>query len=155
MLEMNKIIEEALYYINNEVTFKEASEYFNISLRTFQLHMQRLLLIDELLYRTFQFTKDKRELEGKKKGGERSKRSANWTPSDAVWIANLMISHDYSFSELSEVTGIARSTIYEMINSEYVSKELKDKIDEILYAHIHNMSTFEYRSRLQESNKRL
>ena len=155
MLEMDKIKEEALYYINNEVTFKEASEYFNISLRTFQLHMKRLLLIDEELHRRVQFTKAKRELEGKKKGGERGKRSTTWTPSDAAWIANLMISHDYSFSELSQMTGIARSTIYEMINSEYISKDLRDKIDDIIYAHTHNMSTFEYESRIQESNRRL
>ena len=40
MTKDKQIIEEAKYYIKNDVTTEEVAMHFGISKRTFQLHMQ-------------------------------------------------------------------------------------------------------------------
>ena len=51
-----------------------------------------------------------------------------------------MIDKALSYKDAEEKFGIPKSTIYELVHSELVSKELRDKLDILAEANIHDIT---------------
>ena len=116
MASNKEILQEAFYYIENNLTIEEASKNLGISKRTLQLHLKKLESISPL---TFALVKDKKlsnERRGRVKGGTLGKRGTTWTEEQALGVAQAMINGGLTYAEAEETLGIPSSTIHEMIH---------------------------------------
>ena len=127
MTNDERILEEADYYLNNDVTIKQASSDLGISKRTLQLHLQKL---ESISPEKAKLVKDKKlasEKQGKIKGGSLGKRGPTWTKEQAMEIAEAMINKQMTNREAESAFGIPKSTIYEMTH-----KGIDDEMTESL-----------------------
>lgn len=129
MASNEQIIKEADYYLSNNVNIDQASENLGISRRTFQLHMKKLEEIHPKKAALVKAKKAGNIKRGNILGGQTSKRSVSYMPSDAANAALEMLEHEESYREASESLGVPKSTLYEMINNKGLTL---DKI-ELLY----------------------
>ena len=126
----DKILEEANYYLNNDVTIKQASSDLGISKRTLQLHFQKLESIDLEKARLVKDKKIANEKQGKIKGGSLGKRGPNWTREQAQQLADAMINNQMTNREAATTFERPKSTIYEMTH-----KGIEDElIESLLYS---------------------
>ena len=58
-------------------------------------------------------------------------------------MANAIITKALSYKDAEEEFKIPKSTIYEVVHSDLVSKELRDKLDILAEANIHDITTEE------------
>lgn len=127
MTNDERILEEADYYLNNDVTIKQASSDLGISRKTFQLHLKKLESIDLEKANLVKEKKLASEKQGKIKGGSLGKRGPNWTKEQAMEIAEAMINQQMTNREAEAAFGIPKSTIYEMTH-----KGIDDEVTESL-----------------------
>lgn len=134
---MNKeqIIIEAKEYINNDLTERETAEKLGISRRTLQLHLKQLGVIDPLLHSLVLKKKESNLKTGRIKGGTIGKITGpTYTKEDANIVANGIIRESYTYEEAAMIYGVPKSTIYEMVHSDFVPEETKMQLD-IVAAH--------------------
>lgn len=134
---MNKeqIIIEAKEYINNDLTERETAEKLGISRRTLQLHLKQLGVIDPLLHSLVLKKKESNLKAGRIKGGTIGKITGpTYTKEDANIVANGIIRESYTYEEAAMIYGVPKSTIYEMVHSDFVPEETKMQLD-IVAAH--------------------
>lgn len=110
------ILEEADYYLNNDVTIEQASADLKISKRTLQLHLKKLESIDPDKFKLVTDKKKNNERQGRIKGGTIGRRGATWSEGQAKNIAAQMIRDQLTYSEAEDKVGIPKSTIYEMVH---------------------------------------
>lgn len=134
------IIYEAKEYVCSDMTVSETANYLGISKRTLQLHMKRLEKIDENLYRMVEEKKAASQQKGRIKGGESGKSHSKYTKDEAEEIAKTMICKALSYKDAEEEFKIPKSTIYEIVHSDLVSKETRDKLDILAEANIHDIT---------------
>ena len=140
-----KIIEEAEYYLNNNVTMEEAANNFGISKKSFQLHMKKL---EQICKSTFNLVQEKKQHnlnQGIIKGGQNGKptRTANnvetkpYTLSEleSIILARKMIIYDWSLRKTEEKTGIPKSTIRENITKDRIGEDLYEEFEIMLESH--------------------
>lgn len=148
MVNKEQIMQEATYYIeNDDVTVEEAAKHFNISKRTFQLHMAKLLDIAPDIAR-LQREKSQRMQEMRRGNYERTAENArkpNWTSEDAVKIAQYMIENNATIRMAGEHFQIPKTTIHEMI-SKGISNDspIRESLDELIDAHNKDKSQNNY-----------
>ena len=134
MIEMIK--KEAEFYLINNYTVGETASRLHICKSTLQKHFQKLASIDPNLYSQIRL----KQLEDAKKsaisGGKRGKRTRSYTPEEASRIADLFISNEYTLDELSNVTGMSRSTLYELLRSKSFSSEKQSQIEYVFQTNI-------------------
>lgn len=116
MASDERILEEADYYLNNDVTIEQASTDLQISKRTLQLHLKKLEIIDPDKFKLVTDKKKNNERQGRIKGGTTGKRSATWTKEEAKAVAIQMIKEQMTYSEAEDKMGTPKSTIYEMVH---------------------------------------
>lgn len=133
---MNKdqIIQEASVYITNDKTIEETAKELNISKRTLQLHLGKLEIINPTLYKLVLAKKESMQKKGKIKGGMTGKAKPSYTREDANRVAEEIIKNGYTYEDASKRLGIPKSTIYEMVHSKFVSKELKNMLEAVAIA---------------------
>lgn len=136
MASNEQIINEAKTFINNDLNVSETSTQLRISKRTFQLHMKALEVIDKGLYKLVQEKTERLQVEGRLKGGSKGKRKPIWTKEKALEIADVVISHELTFEEAEKRFGIPKSTIYEMLNSDYIDADRKNQLKNVVLANI-------------------
>lgn len=134
MTNNQRIIEEANYYIENDVSVEAAAEHFGISRRSFQLHMAKLVEIAPQVAK-LQQEKSLRMQEIRRGRYERTKensRSANWSNEDAERVATFILSTNSTLREASEELKIPKSTIHDML-SKGIPKDspLRKRLDEL------------------------
>ena len=134
---MNEMIKkEAEFYLINNYTVGETASRLHICKSTLQKHFQKLASIDPNLYSQIRL----KQLEDAKKdailGGKRGKRTRSYTPEEANRIADLFISNEYTLDELSNVTGMSRSTLYELLRSKSFSLEKQSQIEYVFQTNI-------------------
>ena len=140
MATNEKIIEQAQYYIENDVTMKEAGEYFGICKKSFQVRMKKLESIAPDVFKLVELKKQGNLASGMVKGGQNGKptivpRSHSITKTQAIQFANYMLENDVTLRELESVFGISKSTIFDNFTSDILGEELKTKIEFLLEAH--------------------
>ena len=128
MASNEQILNEANYYLGNNVNVDQASQALGISRRTFQLHMKKLEEIHPIKAAMVRAKRTGNIKAGNIKGGQISKRGVSYTSEEATKAAFEMIQHDESYREVSTILGIPKSTLYEMINSKGLSP---DKIESL------------------------
>lgn len=143
MIDENIIIHEAEEYVSNNKTMKETANDLHISKRTLQLHFKRLKDIDEKLYQEVINKQEKNQAEGRVKGGHLGKATSKFTSDDAERMAKIMVDKCLSYKDAEEEFGIPKSTIYEILHSDLVSKRTKDMLDILAEANIHDLTTEE------------
>ena len=116
MASDEQILQEADYYLNNDVTVEQASTDLHISKRTFQLHLKKLESIDPDKFKLVTDKKKNNERQGRIKGGTVGKRGATWTKEEAKATAAQMIKEQMTYSEAENKMGTPKSTIYEMVH---------------------------------------
>lgn len=129
---MNKeqIVLEAKEYINNNLTERETAEKLGVSRRTLQLHLKQLYLIDPMLHSLVVKKKESNLKAGRIKGGQIGKiTSPTYTRIDALRIARGIINNSYTYEEAADVYGVPKSTIYEMVHSDYVPEYMQMQLD--------------------------
>ena len=131
-----RIIEEAKYYLE-----------LSISLRTLQLHIQKLPEINNDLYSLVLNKQKAAQIAGRKIGGQKGKRTVSYSYEKAQEIKNLIISHQLTYQEASLCTGISTSTIYDMVHSDFISEDDKLKLDLIATANKKKITVEEYQER--------
>ena len=124
-----RIIDEAKYYLESSKTLKEVAKELSISLRTLQLHIQKLPEINNDLYSLVLNKQKAAQIAGRKIGGQKGKRTVSYSYEKAQEIKNLIISHQLTYQEASLCTGISTSTIYDMVHSDFISEDDKLKLD--------------------------
>ena len=124
-----EIIREAQEYISNDLTEKETAEKLGISRRTLQLHLRKLEDIDPVLYNLVLMKKKSNVIAGRSKGGKLGKVTPTYTKEDANIVANGIINESYTYEEAAAVYGVPKSTIYEMVHSDYVDENTKMQLD--------------------------
>ena len=142
-----RIIEEAKYYLKSDKTLKEVAEELHISLRTLQLHIQKLPEINNDLYSLVLNKQKAAQIAGRKIGGQKGKRTVSYSYEKAQEIKNLIISHQLTYQEASLCTGISTSTIYDMVHSDFISEDDKLKLDLIATANKKKITVEEYQER--------
>lgn len=142
-----RIIAEAKYYLESSKTLKEVAKELQISLRTLQLHIQKLPEINHDLYSLVLNKQKAAQIAGRKIGGQKGKRTVSYSYEKAQEIKNLIISHQLTYQEASLCTGISTSTIYDMVHSTFISEEDKIKLDLIAEANKKKITVEEYRER--------
>ena len=134
-MDNNKIIEEARTYISNDKTVAETAEELGVSRRTLQIHLKQIGVVDPLLYSLVLKKKESNLKTGRVKGGTIGKITApTYTKEEANIVANGIIRESYTYEEAAKVYGIPKSTIYEMVHSDFVSETTKMQLD-IVAAH--------------------
>ena len=128
MASNEQILNEANYYLGNNVNVDQASQALGISRRTFQLHMKKLEEIYPMKAAMVRAKKTGNIKDGNIKGGQISKRGVSYTSEEATKAAVEMLEHNESYREVSTILGIPKSTLYEMINSKGLSP---DKIESL------------------------
>ena len=133
---MNKdqIIKEAQTYLSGDKTIEETAKNLNISKRTLQLHLGKLDIIDPELHKLVLEKKESMQIKGRVKGGTIGKATPSYTKEEAEYVANEMIKNGYTYENASKRLGIPKSTIYEMVHSNFIDKELKDKLEVVAIA---------------------
>lgn len=133
---MNKdqIIQEAQTYLSSDKTIEETAKNLNISKRTLQLHLGKLDIIDPELHKLVLEKKESMQIKGRVKGGTIGKATPSYTKEEAEYVANEMIKNGYTYENASKRLGIPKSTIYEMVHSNFIDKELKDKLEVVAIA---------------------
>lgn len=131
----NEIIKKAaLYYINNDVTLEDAALYVGIkSKKTLNNYFARLCSSkdekDKLLYEKIVIKKYENEQKGKVKGGISGIRKTKYTRDIATNIYNYIVNNCATYRQAAEEFQIPRSTIYEIMHSDLLTDEEKNKID--------------------------
>ena len=133
---MNKdqIIQEAQTYLSGDKTIEETAKNLNISKRTLQLHLGKLDIIDPELHKLVLEKKESMQIKGRVKGGTIGKATPSYTKEEAEYVANEMIKNGYTYEAASKRLCIPKSTIYEMVHSNFIDKELKDKLEVVAIA---------------------
>lgn len=136
MTKDKQIIEEAKYYIKNDVTTEEVAMHFGISKRTFQLHMQKLLDIAPEIAKLQQEKSRQMQMlrRGKYERTAQNTRSASWTKEEAIRIATYMLETNATIRMASEYFQKPKSTVHEIITKGIpkdspLQKELKELIE--------------------------
>ena len=142
-----RIIAEAKYYLESSKTLKEVAKELHISLRTLQLHIQKLPEINNDLYSLVLNKQKAAQIAGRKIGGQKGKRTVSYTYEKAQEIKNLIITHQLTYLEASLCTGISTSTIYDMVHSDFISEDDKLKLDLIATANKKKITVEEYQER--------
>jgi len=124
-----QIIREAQEYISNDLNERETAEKLGISRRTLQLHLKQLENIDHVLYNMVLNKKKSNIIAGRSKGGKLGKNIPTYTKEDANIVANGIIRESYTYEEAAVTYGIPKSTIYEMVHSDFVPEEVKMQLD--------------------------
>lgn len=128
--EERKIEEEAWEYINNDLTERETAEKLGISRRTLQLHLKKLASINQGLHNLVLKKKESNLKTGRIKGGQIGKIiGPTYTREEANIVANGIIRESYTYEEAAMIYGVPKSTIYEMVHSDFVSEETKMQLD--------------------------
>ena len=134
---MNEMIKkEAEFYLNSNYTVGEAASRLHICKSTLQKHFQKLASIDQNLYSQIRLKQLEDVKKGQALGGTIGKRSKSYTTEEANRIADLFISREYTLDELSNVTGIPRTTLYELLRSKSFSLEKQSQIEYVFQTNI-------------------
>ena len=129
-MNREQIIIEAKEYIDNDLTERETAEKLGISRRTLQLHLSKLGEIDPELHKLVLNKKESNLKAGRVKGGQIGKiTSPTYTKEEANIVANGIIRESYTYEEAAMVYGVPKSTIYEMVHSDFVPEETKMQLD--------------------------
>lgn len=136
MASEEQIKEEARIFINNDLTVEETSTQLGISKRTFQLHMSALKVVDNGLYKLVKEKTDKLQIKGRLEGAKKGKRKPNWSKETVFQIADAVIANELTYEEAEKRFGIPKSTIYEMLKSDYIDEDRKTKLDAVVQANI-------------------
>lgn len=132
---------QAQYYIDNNVTMKEAGLHFGICKKTFQLRMKKLESIAPDMYKLVQDKKEGNLVMGMVKGGRNGKpspgssRSHIMTSEEVIALAQYALENDLSLRELETVIGISKSTIFDNFTEDILGKELYSKINKMFESH--------------------
>ena len=139
--ELNKqIIKEAKYYLKHNYTVIETATKLEISKRTLQNHFQKLAEIDPELFDLIRQKQEVNQIEGRKLGGENGKRTRTYSKEEANRIADVLINAECTLDELSELTGIPHTTLYDMLVSDYIDDDKKTKIEAVFQANHRHMT---------------
>lgn len=135
-----EIIKQAQYYIDNDVTMKEAGNHFGICKKTFQVRMKKLESIAPDVFKLVELKKQNNLASGMIKGGQNGKptivpRSHSITKEQTIEIANYMLENDASLRNLEMVFGISKSTIFDNFTEEILGKKLYEEIICLLESH--------------------
>ena len=132
---------QAQYYIDNNVTMKEAGLHFGICKKTFQVRMKKLESIAPDMYKLVQEKKTGNLTLGMVKGGQNGKpspgasRSHIMTSEEVVTLAQYALQNDLSLRELETVIGISKSTIFDNFTEEILGIDLYSKINKMFESH--------------------
>ena len=129
-----QIIQEANAYLSSDKTLEETAKDLNISKKTLQLHLGKLELLDPKLNKLVLSKKESMQKQGRIKGGHNGKATPSYTNEDANIVAEEIVKYGYTYEEASKRLGIPKSTIYEMVHSKFIGKELKDMLDAVAIA---------------------
>lgn len=134
-MDSKKIIDEANMYLNSDITIKELANLLSIDRKTLQIHLNdKLKEIDLELYNLVLNKKESQIKIGRIEGGKIGKRSPSYTKEDALDIAQDIIQLELTYEEANKKYGIPKSTIYEMVHSDFIPLEMKNKLDVVASA---------------------
>ena len=136
MASNEQILEYADYYLENDVTMKEAGEHFGVHKSTFQFNMKKLESIDPVKFKLVQDKKNNNLSVGMVKGGQNGKPSyhpyiprkpKSISDGEIIHIAEKMIEEKLTLREAGEIFGISFTTLYDNLTEERLGKELYQK----------------------------
>ena len=134
MPDIETITIEAMEYINNDLSVEETASKLGVSKRTLQLHFKIIKEINPKLYELIQIKQKRKHQEGVVYGGQIGKVKPRYTKENATAIAETMINDELSYEEASEIFNIPKSTLYEMVHSDYIDRKIKDELDVLAIA---------------------
>ena len=141
------IIKEATFYLENDMTIEETASELGISKSTLQKHIKRLESINSDLYNKIRLMQEERQKQGRIKGGTLGHRTTIWTNEDALRIADIFITGEYTLDELAKITSVSRSTLYEILTSSVIPEEKRNIIEAIFVANKKGISLDELQVR--------
>jgi len=139
-----RYIEEAKVYVENDKTINDTAKDLGISKRTLQLHLAKVKDIDLNLHYLVLAKKTSQIKAGRIKGGTISKATSSYNREDVENIAKAMLRNEMTYTEAETEFGIPKSTIYELMHSSLIDKELRDSLDILAEANKKSMTVQQY-----------
>lgn len=133
-MDNNVIIREAKEYISNDKTLSETAKVLGVSKKTLQLHFKELAVIDSKLSMLVEKKKSKNQVLGRIKGGALGKVTSSYEKEQILVIAKTIIRNELTYEEASLMFDIPKSTIYGLVHSDVVPKDIKDALDVVGYS---------------------
>ena len=138
-----QLLEEANYYLDNEVTMADAATHFKICEKSFQLHMKKLEQIYPDTFKLVEMKKQNNLILGAIKGGkngvptrrENSSRKHSITKEEAIILAEKIINFNWSLRETERFMNIPKSTISDNLSEEILGEELYSELSNVLNKH--------------------
>ena len=139
---MSSLIErEAQFYLDNDYTVGETASRLHICKSTLQKHFQKLSSMNPELYNQVRNKQMKSMEQGRTKGGILGKRTRSYTKEEAYKIAKIFIKNEYTLDELAKVTKIPRTTLHELLKSEFFDSETRTQIELVIQANVRKKTT--------------
>lgn len=138
-----QLLEEANYYLDNEVTMADAANHFKICKKSFQLHMKKLEQIYPDTFKLVEMKKQNNLILGAIKGGkngvptgrENFPKKHSITKEEAIILAEKIINFNWSLRETEHFMNIPKSTISDNLSEEILGKELYSELSNVLNKH--------------------
>ena len=135
MEKKQKVLEVAKFIIEKSATISMTADHFGMSTSSIKKYINNdLKEIDEDIYNKVKLVQKNLEEYGRLAGAKNGKRGPKYTEQEAMKIAKMMIDHGMTIEEVSEYSGIPKSSIYEMVKR-IEDEKIKTALEELFYNH--------------------
>ncbi len=148
-----KYLEEAQTYINSNKSLEETAKDLGISKKTLRIHLGKVAIMDPELHKLVLAKQQSQTKQGKITGGHISKATPKYTKDEAIKIAEEIVKRGYTYEQASKKFNIPKSTIYEMVHSPFVSKNLKNMLDAVAIANTKGLTVEELVTKNRKGRK--
>ena len=144
-----QIIREAIYYLVHNKSLENTAKDLDISKRTLQLHLKKLEIYNQNLYRLVEEKKKNNQAIGRVNHAYKGGRASMYDQETINILCDKILQNSYTYQEAEEFLGIPSSTLFELMKR--VDEKRRAELDLLATANQKNISVNEY---LEEYGKR-
>ncbi len=137
-----QITREAIYYLVHDKSIEKTAEDLNISRRTLQLHLKKLVVFNENLYRLVREKKQENQVIGRVNHAHKGGKISMYGQEQIDYICDDILRNGLTYKEASVKFDIPTSTLFELMKR--VNEERRMKLDILAAANKRNMTVNDY-----------
>lgn len=137
-----KIIREAIFYLVHNFSLEKAAEELSISKRTLQLHLKKLEVCYENIYRLVKEKKKNNQIAGRASHVSKGGKTSMYDQGMVNNICDKMLQNGYTYQEASEILDIPSSTLFELMKR--VDEKRRTDLEVLATANRKNQSINKY-----------
>lgn len=137
-----QLTREAIYYLVHNKSIEKTAEELNISRRTLQLHLKKLVVYNENLYRLVKEKKQENQAIGRLNHAHKGGKASMYSQTLIDYICDDMLKNELTYKQASEKFDIPTSTLFELMKR--VNEQRRCQLDILAAANHRKMSKNEY-----------